>query len=79
MSEEVQKCIDNVQDKDLEAIMIVGLDKNGGLMIESSVGNVALMHWMLNKSIFDINVFEANTKAKKEEESAQKKPTKSLT
>jgi len=70
MTEAVQKCIDNAQDKDLEAIMIVGLDKNGGLMIESSVNNVALMHWMLNKSIFDINVFESNNKGKKEEEAA---------
>ena len=70
MAEAVQKRIDNAQDKDLEAIMIVGLDKNGGLMIESSVNNVALMHWMLNKSIFDINVFESNNKGKKEEEAA---------
>jgi hypothetical protein len=70
MAKAVQKCIDNAQDKDLEAIMIVGLDKNGGLMIESSVNNVALMHWMLNKSIFDINVFESNNKGKKEEEAA---------
>jgi len=70
MAEAVQKCIDNAQDKDLEAIMIVGLDKNGGLMIESSVNNVALMHWMLNKSIFDINVFESSSKVKKEDEAA---------
>ena len=70
MTEAVQKCIDSAKDKDFEAIMIVGLDKNGTLMIESSVNNVALMHWMLNKSIFDINVFESNNKGKKEEEAA---------
>jgi hypothetical protein len=70
MNEEVQKCIDTAQGKDLEAIMIVGLDKNGRLMIESSVNNVALMHWMLNKSIFDINVFESSSKVKKEDEAA---------
>lgn len=70
MNEEVQKCIDTAQGKDLEAIMIVGLDKNGGLMIESSVTNLALMHWMLNKSIFDINVFESNNRTKKEDEAA---------
>jgi len=70
MNEEVQKCIDTAQGKELEAIMIVGLDKNGGLMIESSVTNLALMHWMLNKSIFDINVFESNNRTKKEEEAA---------
>ena len=70
MTEAVQKCIDSAKEKDFEAIMIVGLDKNGTLMIESSVNNVALMHWMLNKSIFDINVFESNNKGKKEEEAA---------
>lgn len=58
MSEAIEKVFKDAQEADLEAVMIIGLTKNGGLNIQSSLNNVALMHWMLNKSIFDINVFE---------------------
>lgn len=68
MNEAVQKSIDAIKDKDLDAIMMVGLSKDGSMVIESSVNNVALMHWMLNKSIFDINVFERNNKPEPTEE-----------
>ena len=68
MSEAVEKVIKDAQDADLEAVMIIGLTKNGGLNIQSSLNNVALMHWMLNKSIFDINVFERQPPAEEKAE-----------
>ena len=42
--------------------MVLGLNDKGGMTINSSMNNIALMHWMLNKSIFDINVFEREPK-----------------
>jgi hypothetical protein len=71
MNEAVKNIVDELADKDLEAIMVVGLDSNGSLNIQSSVNNVALMHWMLNKSIFDINVFENNQKREEKTEKAE--------
>jgi len=71
MNEAVKNIVDELADKDLEAIMVVGLDSNGSLNIQSSVNNVALMHWMLNKSIFDINVFENNQKREEKAEKAE--------
>lgn len=71
MNEAVKNIVDELADKDLEAIMVVGLDSNGALNIQSSVNNVALMHWMLNKSIFDINVFENNQKREEKAEKAE--------
>ena len=71
MNEAVKNIVDELADKDLEAIMVVGLDSNGSLSIQSSVNNVALMHWMLNKSIFDINVFENNQKREEKAEKAE--------
>jgi len=71
MNEAVKNIVDELADKDLEAILVVGLDSNGSLNIQSSVNNVALMHWMLNKSIFDINVYENNTKREEKAEKAE--------
>ena len=71
MNEAVKNIVDELADKDLEAIMVVGLDSNGSLNIQYSVNNVALMHWMLNKSIFDINVFENNQKREEKAEKAE--------
>jgi hypothetical protein len=42
--------------------MVLGLTENGSMSINSSLNNLAVMHWMLNKSIFDINVFEREPK-----------------
>jgi hypothetical protein len=68
MSEQIEKILDNVKAADLEAVMVIGLTKTGGLNIQSSLNNVALMHWMLNKSIFDINVYERQPAEDKTEE-----------
>jgi hypothetical protein len=42
--------------------MIVGTDKTTKLLnIQSSLPNFPSMHYMLNKAIFEMNVFEMNT------------------
>lgn len=58
MSEAIDKILDEAKEAELEHVMLIGLGKDSSLTIQSSLNNVALMHWMLNKSIFDINVFE---------------------
>lgn len=68
MSEQIEKILDDSKAADLEAVMVIGLTKTGGLNIQSSLNNVALMHWMLNKSIFDINVYERQPAEDKTEE-----------
>jgi hypothetical protein len=62
MSEAVQKILDDAKEADFEAATVIGLTKEGGMMVTTSVNNVAVLHWMLNKSIFDVNVFESNAK-----------------
>lgn len=68
MSEAIDKAFKEAQDLNLEAVMIIGMTNTGGISINSSLNNVALMHWMLNKSIFDINVFERQPKVTSEDE-----------
>ena len=70
MSEAIDKAFEEAQKYDLEGVMILGLTNTGAVTINSSMNNVALMHWMLNKSVFDLNVFERTPKEEAEEEKA---------
>jgi hypothetical protein len=72
MTEAVEKAFEDAQSNPLEAVMILGLTENGGLTINSSLNNIAAMHWMLNKSIFDINVYQNNSKPEEQAEEQKK-------
>ena len=72
MTEAVEKAFEDAQKQSLEAVMILGLNENGGITINSSVNNIAAMHWMLNQSVFDICVFQRNAKDAEQEETEEK-------
>jgi|TARA_B110000908_G_C10118869_1_gene386641 hypothetical protein len=60
MSEAIKAALDGVVLDETEAVMAVSLRKTGAIHISASLNNVAAMHWMLNKAVFDLNVFEHN-------------------
>ncbi len=62
MTKTISDILDEAKGADYTGIMVLGLTENGGMSINSSLNNLAVMHWMLNKSIFDINVFEREPK-----------------
>jgi hypothetical protein len=62
MTKNISDILDEAKGADYTGIMVLGLTENGGMTINSSMNNIALMHWMLNKSIFDINVYERQPK-----------------
>jgi|TARA_B110000908_G_scaffold63488_1_gene77195 hypothetical protein len=62
MTEEVQSVLDEVGQSDLEAIITIGVEKDGKIQLRSSANNVAVMHWLLNKGLFELNIFEMNQK-----------------
>ena len=72
MIEAVEKAFKDAQEQSLEAVMILGLNENGGITINSSVNNIAAMHWMLNQSVFDICVFQRNSKDAEQQETEEK-------
>lgn len=40
--------------------LVVGFDEDGSLFMTSSIGNVPYMHWVLNRGIFELGLFEKN-------------------
>jgi hypothetical protein len=62
MTEEVQNVLKEVGETELTALITVGIDNAGKVQLRSSANNVAVMHWLLNKGLFELNVFEMNQK-----------------
>lgn len=52
----------------LDTAIVCGFDKEGNTFIQSSVGNVPFMHWMLNSAIFELGLFQKQQKAPMSEE-----------
>jgi len=51
----------------MESAIVCGFDKDGNTVIKSSMANVPFMHWMLNRSVFELGLFEKqNTVAEDE-------------
>lgn len=67
---DIENILTESKDKGFDAVTVIGLTKEGGLDIKSSLNNVALMHWMLNKSIFQVNLFENSAPAEEKKEEA---------
>lgn len=51
----------------MESAIVCGFDADGNTVIKSSIANVPFMHWMLNRSVFELGLFEKqNTVAEDE-------------
>lgn len=57
--------LDDAKDK-FEAIMVCGVTKDGEIVISSSMTNVLGMHWLLNRSLFEVCLFEKQSLEQKE-------------
>lgn len=66
MTEEVKKVLQEVGETELDALITVGISSDGKVQLRSSANNVAVMHWLLNKGLFELNVFEMNQKTEAE-------------
>jgi len=53
----VDTLLDDCKGK-LNAALVAGFDENGNAFISSSVKNVPYMHWILNRAIFELGLFE---------------------
>ena len=41
-----------------DSCIVTGFNKEGHLFMSSSVSNIPFMHWTLNRSIFELGLFE---------------------
>ena len=62
MNEDITKVLDSAKEADYTGVIVLGLNEDGVVNINTSFNNLAVMHWILNRSIFDLIVFEKEPK-----------------
>mgnify|MGYP003110899735 FL=1 len=66
----VDELLENMKGK-YESVLVTGFNSDGHLFMASSVTNIPFMHWTLNKSIFELGLFEKNAQEAKEQANAE--------
>jgi hypothetical protein len=51
----------------MESAVVCGFDADGNTVIKSSMSNLPFMHWMLNRSVFELGLFEKQNVATENE------------
>ena len=75
---QVKKALNDTIDADLQAVVVSGVDANGQIYMTSSNSSLPFMHWTLNRSVFELGLFEKNNveSTKKDPESVDPEPKK---
>jgi len=42
----------------MASCVVAGMDGKGNVIVRSSMSNLPFMHWMLNRSVFELGLFE---------------------
>jgi len=58
--------------KGYDHVMIIGLGGNGNMEVSSTIDNTIPMHYVLNRAVFELNIFEMQNKKRMEAEQANK-------
>lgn len=54
--------------KAYDHVMIIGMGQNGNMEVSSTIDNTIPMHYVLNRAVFELNVFEMQNKKRIEAE-----------
>ena len=68
----VDDLLENMKGK-YESVIVTGFNSDGHLFMSSSVTNIPFMHWTLNKSIFELGLFEKNAQEQSDKAKAEAK------
>lgn len=66
--EEVKSALKEAQSQNLQSVLVCGFDENGQVYMNSSINSIPYMHWLLNRSLFEVSLFEKNRPAEASEQ-----------
>jgi hypothetical protein len=55
----------------MQNCVVAGMDETGNVIVRSSMSNLPFMHWMLNRSVFELGLFEKQNIATKNEKASE--------
>lgn len=44
-------------------VIIIGLNEENHLSVETTYDNIVMLHYIMNRALFELNVFEANRRS----------------
>ena len=68
----VSDVLEDLKAQDFEMVVVVGLDKTGNAAVTASNNALPMVHWLLNRGLFEMNLFEKNQRAASNEEVSPK-------
>lgn len=68
----VSDVLEDLKSQDFEMVVVVGLDKAGNAAVTASNNALPMVHWLLNRGLFEMNLFEKNQRAASNEEVSPK-------
>lgn len=75
--EEANNVIDQAKDQ-FKAVVVAGFDEQGNLKVMASPDNAAVAHWILNRALFELNLFEKTLQASQNETQSQDEVSEEL-
>lgn len=63
----VSKALNDALAANLQTVMVCGFDQNGQVFMSTSNASIPMMHWILNRSVFELGLFEKQDKEKAKE------------
>ena len=73
----VSDVLEEVKKRKYDMVVIVGLDEKGEAEVTASNNALPMVHWLLNRAEFEMNLFEKNSRDRQKKEAAEKKEEKS--
>ena len=56
----VSNVLDEIKKKDYDMVVVVGLDKKGEAEVTASNNALPMVHWLLNRAEFEMNLLKNN-------------------
>jgi hypothetical protein len=58
--EEINQVFKEAKKQKLQSVLVCGFDDTGQVYMNSSINSLPYMHWLLNRSLFEVSLFEKN-------------------
>jgi len=74
MSDENTLKVDSLLDEcrgTMQSCVVAGMDEKGNVIVRSSMSSLPFMHWMLNRSVFELGLFEKQNIATQNEKAPE--------
>ena len=69
----VSNVLEEIKKKDYDMVVVIGLDKKGEAEVTASNNALPMVHWLLNRAEFEMNLFEKQQRENAKQQAASEK------